>query len=81
MALIYGLAAHICMPLSGKPSRAQKLLTMANEYAINARTEAANISNEVNEVVPDWIAARGYGFTTSQQFFYPYGSLLTLTAV
>src|SRR3546814_7802514 len=30
MAIVYGLAAHICMPLTGKPSRTQMLVDRAN---------------------------------------------------
>lgn len=81
MAMVYGLAAHICMPLSGKPARAKMLADKANELILNARIGAANVSAEQHEAVPDWIAARGYSFPTTQHYIYPHGPLLTLTNV
>lgn len=82
MAIAYGLAANICMPLTGKASRAQMLVEKANDLIIAARETAANLDNEVFESIPDWIAARGYsGYTTpGQRYFYPYGSLLAVSA-
>lgn len=76
MAMVYGLAAHICMPLSGKPSRAKMLLTTANDAIIAARESAANASAEVYEAIPEWIAARGFTDPQRTRYFYPYGSLL-----
>jgi hypothetical protein len=82
MAIVYGLAAHICMPLSGKPSRAKMLVGMANELMMAARESAANQNTEVLDSVPDWITARGYTDASSKtRYFYPYGSLLSLPNV
>lgn len=83
MAIVYGLAANICMPLSGKPSRARMLVEQANANILSAREAAANTSDEVYEAIPDWIAARGYGDTHNpgSKFIYPYGSMLALTNV
>lgn len=81
MAIVYGLAANICMPLSGKPSRAKMLAEKANELITSARVAAANANNESYESIPDWIVARGFNHSSSQRFFHPYGSLLTLTNV
>ena len=81
MAIVYGLAAHVCMPLSGKPSRAKMLLAAANEYTMAARESAANASAEIYEAIPDWIAARGFTDTQRTRYFYPYGSLLGLPTV
>lgn len=81
MAVVYGLAANICMPLSGKPSRAKMLADKANELIINARVSAANANNESYESVPDWIVARGFNAAPSTRYFHPYGSLLSATAV
>lgn len=80
MAIVYGLAANICMPLSGKPSRAKMLIEQANELILNARVSAANSNYEAHESVPDWIAARGYNSGASTRYFYPYGGLLSLTS-
>lgn len=81
MAIVYGLAANICMPLSGKPARAKMLADKANELILSARVAAANANNESYESIPDWIMARGFNHSTSQRYFHPYGSMLTLTNV
>lgn len=81
MALVYGLAANICMPITGKRSRALDLRNEANELITTARVSAANTSNEQQESLPDWIIARGYsGTTQSDRYFYPYGNLLSIGA-
>ena len=79
MAIVYALAAHICMPITGKPSRAKMLVQQANEFILQARESAANASQEHHESIPDWITARGYGGITTQRYYYPYGSLLSLS--
>jgi hypothetical protein len=80
MAIVYALAANICMPLSGKPARAKMLADKANQLVLMARETAANTSNERYESIPDWISARGYSDGSSQtRFFYPYGSLLSVS--
>lgn len=81
MAIVYGLAANICMPLSGKPARAQALANRANELITTARVDAANSNNEYYESIPDWITARGFNTTSPQRYFHPYGSMLALTNV
>lgn len=81
IAVVYGLAANICMPLSGKTSRARVLAEKANELIMAARVSAANSNNESYESIPDWIAARGFNTASSPRYFHPYGSLLSLTAV
>lgn len=79
MAIMYGLAASICVPLTGKTSRAKVLIEQANARIISARETAANTNNERFESMPDWIAARGYsGSISSDRYFYPFGSLLTV---
>lgn len=81
MAIVYALAANICMPLSGKPSRAKSLIDKANELILNARADAANASNEVHDSLPDWITARGYRGTTPTRYYYPQGGLLAYASV
>lgn len=80
MAIVYGLAANICMPLSGKPSRAASLVDRANSIILSARETAANTSNDRYEHMPDWLQARGYTDPTqlTGQYYYPFGSLLTV---
>jgi len=82
MAIVYALASHIVMPLSGKVSRAKQMVDQANNYIMQAREAGANTSNEQFEHIPDWIAARGYsGSTQSMRYIYPYGDLLTVSNV
>lgn len=81
MAIVYGLAAHICMPLTGKPSRSKVLAGQANDLIWQARELAANSSNETQEHIPDWIAARGYASGATLTYSYPVGSLLSLPNV
>lgn len=81
MAIVYGLAANICMPLTGKPARAKALAERANELITTARVDAANANNERYESIPDWIVARGFNTTSSPRYFHPYGSTLALTNV
>lgn len=81
MAIVYGLAANIAMPLSGKTSRAKVLAENANNLVLAARVAAANANNESYESIPDWIVARGFYAASAQRYFHPYGSLLSLTTV
>lgn len=76
MAIVYGLAANICMPLSGKTQRARAMMGQANELILSARVTAMNTDNQQLETIPEWIAGRGYGMTPGTRFFYPFGSLL-----
>lgn len=80
MAIVYALAANICMPLSGKTSRAKVLADKANELILTARVAAANSNNESYESVPDWIIARGFNHTSPTRYFHPYGGLLSSVA-
>lgn len=73
MAVVYGLASHIAMPLMGKPARAKSLAEKANEFIWSARERAANTSNEQYSALPDWIAGRGYSGGISPRYIYPYG--------
>lgn len=79
MAMVYGLAAHITLPLTGKASRSKLLADQANNLLWQARETAANSSNETFDHVPDWIAARGYAdATVNAGYVYPMGQLLTV---
>lgn len=81
MAIAYGLAANIVMPLTGKPQRAQALVQQANDLILTARIAAANEDNEPFETIPDWISARGYCVPVSTRYYFPMGSLLQVTNV
>lgn len=76
MAIAYGLAANIAMPLTGKPQRSQMLIQQANDLILTARTEGANQGMETYETMPDWITARGYASSFPTRWYYPTGSLL-----
>ena len=76
MAIVYGLAAHICMPLTGKPNRAAGLVQQANDLILTARLSAANEDNMAIETIPEWIRARGYANPHEDRYYYPYGTLL-----
>jgi len=78
MAIAYGLAAHIAMPLSGKPARAARLAEQANELITVARVNAANSGQETYESIPDWIQARGYNTAPSTRYFFPTGGMLNV---
>ena len=81
-ALIYGLAAHICFPLTGKRNNRAELLNMANTFIREARAMAGNENEDKFENIPEWLAARGYGPPSSvTQYIYPSGPLLTLLGV
>lgn len=79
MAIAYGLAANIVMPLTGKAQRAQLLINQANDLVLTARQNAANEGDERFESIPDWISARGYSFPSTTRFYYPMGALLSAT--
>lgn len=77
MAVIYALAGFISQPLTGKTSQTKELLQRANDFILQARVNAANTSMQQIEAVPEWIAARGYNYSKTTQFFYPMGSMLS----
>lgn len=81
MAVAYGLAANIAMPLTGKPQRAQLLVQQANDLILTARIAAANEDNEITETLPDWITARGYSNPTTPRWYYPVGAMLQVMNV
>lgn len=82
MAIMQALAAYICVPLTGKHSRAKTLIENANNLIIAARETAANTGTEQFESLPDWIAARGFSDAANQsRYFYPYGALLAISNV
>jgi hypothetical protein len=78
MAIVYGLASYIAMPLQGKAQRAQQAMNEANNLIISAREQAANDDVAQITTTPDWIAARGYSTgVMDTRYFYPSGALFT----
>lgn len=71
-AIVAALASRICIPLSGKDSRADRLREQAVEAVLLARTEFANESLETMEDLPSWLQVRGSSLLPSiHQFFWP----------
>lgn len=79
-AMAYSLAAHITMPLTGKPSRVKQNLSAAYEFVLLARTNTANEMYQTLESRPEVLARRGYNFTpTGAPYIYPYGAFFAGT--
>lgn len=79
LAVAYGLAGFISMPLHGKPSRAQNALDTANRMILEARVQAGNENVTEFESVPDWLLARGVtSGTIPSRYIFPNGPLLSL---
>ena len=79
MALIHLLAAHMCMPMNGKPARARELYQVANSLVLEARIQAAN--SELTSIISasETLAVRGSSEEFYGPYIYPYGSLPTPT--
>lgn len=76
MAVVYGLAGHISMPLHGKPARSRLAFEQANALLMAARDQEANSSDNMVETMPEWIVARGYSGTPAPtRYIYPFGRL------
>lgn len=79
LAVAFGLAAHICLPLTGKAARARDILAMANDKITQARVTSANEPDGYNDTLPEWIEARGYtGAPSRDRYISPYGNMLTM---
>lgn len=75
-ATIYGLAAHIAGPLTGKNSIIQKNMQAANSILETASAAAADVTqNDDVQHIPIEIAARGYGIgVETNRYYYPVGA-------
>jgi len=77
MAIAQALAFFISAPLHGKLSFKEDAEKQANILILQARESAANEPEEKLEVLPEWLAARGYdGVPVQNKFTYPFGPLL-----
>lgn len=81
MAMVYGLAAHICLPLNGKLARARAVLEQANSIILSARVGAANTDDNPAQSLPDWMTARGVNLTAFAPYIYFNGPLLSVPSV
>lgn len=81
MAVVYGLAANIAKPITGKRSLAKDLIEQANALIIEAQVGAANSDDNFIEAIPDWLQARGCLNFSQTKFVYPHGTLLSVSSV
>lgn len=82
MATIYGLAAHITGPLTGRTSSINRNFQLANDLLEHARAQAANSMEPPPKAAVPWLAARGYSSASnSTRFYYPYGGLFNAGVV
>lgn len=81
MAVVYALAAHITLPLNGKPALAQSLSQQAEGFVIQAQTDDANAMDEQPQSMSELISVRGFsGPVMETQFFYPHETFNGVTA-
>lgn len=81
-AISLGLAAAICMPLSGKADRANVMIADANELILRARVNTANENSEQLDSLPDWLLARGASIgAVYNKFIYQVGPLFSAGAL
>lgn len=78
MAIVYALAAHIAMPLSGKLERARLAVGQANTFVMEARQAVANQDNEQLDHIPEWFEARGFGEYKTQKYIFPDGPTVSI---
>ena len=73
-AVAFGLAAHIAKPVTGSDSNLSNMFTLADEKIRSARANNANMEStgQMNEPIPDWLAARGTNLSMpSSRYLYP----------
>lgn len=78
MAIVFALAAHICMKLTGKRERTSDMLELANARIIGARLNDANSQELIQDTVAPWHAARGIGLSSDNRYIFPYGPLINV---
>lgn len=79
MAVVYALAAHIAMPLTGKPARARNAMEQANDFILSAREENANNDMASVDTIPSWLQVRGHTDNlNATRYFYPNGNLFSV---
>lgn len=81
-AIVFGLAAAIAQPLTGKNAKARDAIALANQKIIEAREFSANAENIPVDSMPDWMIARGIsGSVGYSNYIYPYGGLLSVGGI
>ena len=80
-AVMFALAAHITLPLNGKPGLAQYLAQQALDIVVQAQTEVANQDELYEEALPEAVEVRGYAERpTRTKYFFPYETLNGVSA-
>lgn len=80
-AVMFALAAHISLPLNGKPGLAQYLNQQALDIIVQAQTDVANQDELYEEALPEAAAVRGYAEPPVRtKYFYPYEALNGVSA-
>lgn len=74
VAIAYSLAAQITMPLTGKLARVRSNLEMAYDLVLQARVNTANEIHRMMQSQPEILSLRGYSYSPSTPYIYPYGS-------
>lgn len=78
LATVYGLAAHIAGPITGRGELIQKNYNLANQYLIDAQATSINQEDFSLDWVPEPLKARGYGGPdVTSKFLYPFGGLFS----
>lgn len=78
-ATIHALALKIAGPLTGKNSIIQLQMQQATTIIDTERALVANYSEPEPRPSVPWLAARGVQGFTPTRYFYPFGSLVSLT--
>lgn len=71
-AMANALGANICIALTGDKSLANMCIQLANASIIEARKSDGNEGLTINDLPPDWIRARGFGWTEGPHVQYPF---------
>jgi len=75
MAIIHTLATHIARPVTGRSGTVQENAQIAMMHVEQAQRNSANGEDLAEDMLPDWIAARGYNDQRPVRFFYPFSTV------
>ena len=78
-AVYLALAFFVGNSLSSRDNMFAQLAQLANQKIVEARAATANEMHRIWDSVPQKLAARGYNYTTSSPYMYPYGSMIQAT--
>jgi hypothetical protein len=75
-AISYALGAALALPLTGKRTLFADLKQVSEEAIMLARTDIANERDNHHEMLPSWVATRGYeDLPYETRFVWPYEDL------